>query len=106
WQRVPHGRRLLPHADRLAPARGRRAIRRASTNGKPRAEPSKEVSTENAMHDTKSSIQSKGSLLARDFQNVATDAEELLKAIGREGDAKLVEVKTQLRSSLEETLER
>jgi ElaB/YqjD/DUF883 family membrane-anchored ribosome-binding protein len=61
---------------------------------------------ENAMNDTKSSIQSKGSLLARDFQNVATDAEELLRAIGKEGDAKLVEVKSQVRSSLEETLKR
>jgi len=60
------------------------------------------------MNDNKSSIQSKtsGSVIARDFDNVARDAEELLRTIGKEGDAKIVEMKSQVRSSLEETLKR
>ena len=57
------------------------------------------------MNDTTSGIPSKGSLLARDFQNVATDAEELLRTIGKEGDAKRLEAKSQVRDSLDETLE-
>jgi ElaB/YqjD/DUF883 family membrane-anchored ribosome-binding protein len=54
------------------------------------------------MNDNKSSIQSKtsGSVIARDFDNVARDAEELLRTIGKEGDAKIVEMKRQVRSSL------
>jgi ElaB/YqjD/DUF883 family membrane-anchored ribosome-binding protein len=60
------------------------------------------------MNDTKanSQVKASGSILARDFQNVARDAEELLRTIGKEGDAKLVEMKSQVRTSLEETLKR
>ena len=38
--------------------------------------------------------------LTKDLQNVVTDAEELLKAVGREGDAKLSEVRTRVQASL------
>ena len=60
------------------------------------------------MNNTKSAIQANTSegALARDFQNVARDAEELLRTIGKEGDSKLVEIKGQVRNSLDETLQR
>ena len=38
--------------------------------------------------------------LTKDLQNVVTDAEELLKAVGRDGDAKLSEVRSRVQSSL------
>lgn len=37
--------------------------------------------------------------LTRDFQTVVTDAQELLRTIGSEGDAKLNEVKSRLQTS-------
>lgn len=45
-----------------------------------------------------------GSALARDFENVVTDTQELLRTIGNEGDAKLAEATRQGRRSLEETV--
>src|SRR4051812_6746757 len=38
--------------------------------------------------------------LANDFQNVVSDAQELLKTMGDEGDAKLIEVKKRFQTSL------
>ena len=38
--------------------------------------------------------------LTKDLQNVVTDAEELLKAVGRDGDAKLSEVRSRVQASL------
>jgi ElaB/YqjD/DUF883 family membrane-anchored ribosome-binding protein len=45
---------------------------------------------------------SKADALARDFRNVVADAQELLKAIGSDGDAKLNEVKARAQKSLNE----
>jgi len=60
------------------------------------------------MNNTESRIQpqASGSAIARDFQNVVTDTQELLKTIGNEGDAHLVEVKSQARRSLQEAAKR
>jgi ElaB/YqjD/DUF883 family membrane-anchored ribosome-binding protein len=44
--------------------------------------------------------------LARDFRNVVADSQELLKAIGSDGDAKLAEVKSRAQKSLNEARER
>lgn len=38
--------------------------------------------------------------LAKDFDNVVSDAQELLKTIGNEGDARLVEAKKRMQASL------
>jgi ElaB/YqjD/DUF883 family membrane-anchored ribosome-binding protein len=38
--------------------------------------------------------------LARDFDNVVSDAQELLKTIGNEGDTRLVEAKKRMQASL------
>ena len=38
--------------------------------------------------------------LAQDFDNVVSDAQELLKTIGNEGDARLVEAKKRMQASL------
>lgn len=44
--------------------------------------------------------------LARDFQNVVSDAQELLKTLGTEGDAKLNEVKGRVQASVNLARER
>lgn len=38
--------------------------------------------------------------LAQDFDNVVSDAQELLKTIGNEGDARLVDAKKRMQASL------
>lgn len=48
--------------------------------------------------------QASGGAIARDFQNVVTDAQELLTTIGNEGDAQLTEAKNKVRRSLQETV--
>jgi ElaB/YqjD/DUF883 family membrane-anchored ribosome-binding protein len=49
---------------------------------------------------TSSRTASQAETLARDFRNVVADAQELLKAIGTDGDAKLNEVKARAQKSL------
>jgi ElaB/YqjD/DUF883 family membrane-anchored ribosome-binding protein len=44
--------------------------------------------------------------LARDFKNAVTDAQDLLKSMGSEGDAKLNEVKKRVQGSLDVALRR
>jgi ElaB/YqjD/DUF883 family membrane-anchored ribosome-binding protein len=46
------------------------------------------------------STQAQYNHLTKDLQNVVTDAEELLKAVGHDGSAKLSEVKTRVQASL------
>jgi ElaB/YqjD/DUF883 family membrane-anchored ribosome-binding protein len=47
-----------------------------------------------------------GNALAQDFQNVITDAQELLKTIGNEGDARLVDARKRMQASLNAAKER
>ena len=47
-----------------------------------------------------SNTQTQYNHLTKDLQNVVTDAEELLKAVGNDGNAKLSEVKTRVQASL------
>ena len=44
--------------------------------------------------------------LAQDFENVVTDAQDLLKSIGNEGDAKLADAKKRMQGSLKVAKER
>ncbi|HYA59943.1 MAG TPA: DUF883 family protein [Burkholderiaceae bacterium] len=47
----------------------------------------------------------KADALARDFKNVVSDAEELLRALGNDGDAKIKEMKSRVQESLKQTRE-
>jgi len=44
--------------------------------------------------------------LARDFKNVVSDAEELLRALGKDGNAELDEMRTRVRASLDQARDR
>lgn len=48
----------------------------------------------------------KAEALARDFKNVVADAEELLQAMGNDGDAKIKAMKSRVQASLNEARER
>lgn len=48
----------------------------------------------------------KAEALARDFKNVVADAEELLEALGNEGDAKIKAMKGRVQASLSQARER
>src|SRR2546421_9741714 len=64
----------------------------------------RKMSLEDAMRSIQPSTRSqsggKAIDLANDFQNVVSDAQELLKTMGDEGDAKLIEVKKRFQTSL------
>jgi len=48
----------------------------------------------------------KAETLARDFKNVVADAEELLQALGNDGDAKIKAMKGRVEASLNQARER
>ncbi|HYB51795.1 MAG TPA: DUF883 family protein [Burkholderiaceae bacterium] len=48
----------------------------------------------------------KAQALARDFKNVVADAEELLQALGNDGDAKVKAMKSRVQASLNQARER
>ncbi len=48
----------------------------------------------------------KADALARDLKNVVTDAEELLQAVGNEGDAKIKAMKGRVQATLNQARER
>jgi len=48
----------------------------------------------------------KAEALARDFKNVVSDAEELLQALGNDGDAKIKAMKSRVQASLNQARER
>lgn len=56
------------------------------------------------MHPSSQSA-AKAEALARDFKNVVSDAEELLQALGNDGDAKIKEMKSRVQVSLNEARE-
>ncbi|HYA76362.1 MAG TPA: DUF883 family protein [Burkholderiaceae bacterium] len=57
------------------------------------------------MHPSAQSA-AKAEALARDFKNVVADAEELLQALGNDGDARVKAMKSRVQASLNQARER
>jgi ElaB/YqjD/DUF883 family membrane-anchored ribosome-binding protein len=51
--------------------------------------------------DMRSSTNSQGSPIARDIQNVVTDAQELLKTVQTEGESRLTDVRARVQTQLD-----
>jgi len=59
-----------------------------------------------AFMQTSAQTAAKAEALAQDFKNVVSDAEELLQALGNDGDAKLKAMKSRVQESLKQARER
>lgn len=59
-----------------------------------------------AFMQTSAQTAAKAEALAKDFKNVVSDAEELLQALGNDGDVKVKAMKSRVQASLKQAHER